>query len=62
MNTTIVAPGSRDGARPDRRPYVLGHSDDEFRRLEGRAGYYRQLTENVFVRASRLLKKCRGRL
>lgn len=47
MPPAIALPESRDQARP----YVLGYSDDEFRRLERQAGYYRDLTEDVLVRA-----------
>jgi ubiquinone/menaquinone biosynthesis C-methylase UbiE len=33
------------------RPYALGYTEAEFRRLERQGGYYRELTEDVLVRA-----------
>jgi SAM-dependent methyltransferase len=41
--TTKNAPGSRS--------YALGYSDDEFRRLERQAAFFRDLTEDVLRRA-----------
>lgn len=43
-------------AGPGSRSYALGYSAAEFRRLERQAGYYRELTEDVLVRAG----ICRG--
>ena len=33
------------------RPYVLGHSDTEFRRLAEQSAFFGELTEEVFQRA-----------
>lgn len=48
IQSAVVArrPGSRAG-----EAYALGYSDDEFRRLERQGSYYRDLTEDVLVRA-----------
>jgi ubiquinone/menaquinone biosynthesis C-methylase UbiE len=51
MCSAIVARKSRDHVQTESRPYVLGYSDDEFKRLERQGGYYRDLTEDVLVRA-----------
>ena len=51
MCSAIIASKSRDNVQADARPYALGYSDDEFKRLERQGGYYRDLTEDVLVRA-----------
>ena len=49
MCSAMVARKPRDDTRP--RRYALGYSDEEFRRLERQGDYYRDLTEDVLVRA-----------
>ena len=51
MCSALVARKSRDDIQSDAPPYALGYSDDEFGRLERQGGYYRDLTEDVLVRA-----------
>ena len=51
MCSAIIASKSRDNVQADARPYALGYSDDEFKRLERQGGYYSDLTEDVLVRA-----------
>jgi ubiquinone/menaquinone biosynthesis C-methylase UbiE len=51
MCSALVARKSSYDVQSDARPYALGYSDDEFGRLERQGGYYRDLTEDVLVRA-----------
>jgi len=55
MSNAQVARRARVAGRGS-RPYALGYSAAEFRRLERQAGHYRELTEDVLVRAG----ICRG--
>jgi len=51
MCSALAARKPRDEAGTAPRPYALGYSDDEFRRLERQGTYYRDLTEDVLLRA-----------
>src|SRR2546430_5550796 len=54
METAPVARNRESEIRasgPDSRPYVLGESDAEFRRLEMQSAFVRDLTEDVLKRA-----------
>lgn len=49
MSSTQVARKPR--AAESTLPYALGYGEAEFRRLERQGGYYRELTEDILVRA-----------
>lgn len=51
MSSAIPAREFREAVRVDPRPYALGYSEGEFRRLERQGEHYRELTEQLLVSA-----------
>lgn len=50
MSSVTVALNARDDVGTDPRPYALGYSENEFKRLARQGEYYHDLTEDVLVR------------
>jgi ubiquinone/menaquinone biosynthesis C-methylase UbiE len=51
VGSTSINPASRPASSAEKPNYVLGYSEDEFRRLEQQAALLRDLTEDVLRRA-----------